>query len=102
MKFSIVLLLSLLATPCFAERMALVDKDGNVVNVIVVEPDTKWTPPDGVTIVPADGNAEPGGTYDGSAFIRAVPKINDGPPSFEEQLQELRAKIEALEARVFR
>lgn len=54
-----------------AERVALVDGTGKVVNI--VKADESWTPPAGLTAVPAADVAVPrGGTWDGTTFTPPV------------------------------
>jgi hypothetical protein len=45
---------------------------GAVDNVIVYDGVSPFTPPAGVELIEATDNAEPGGTWNGSAFVRAV------------------------------
>ena len=47
---------------------ALIDSTGLVVNVIVYDGHTPYTPPDGLSLVPSDGTAEIGGSWDGTHF----------------------------------
>ena len=44
---------------------------GVVDNVIVYDGVSPFTPPAGVELIEATDNAEPGGTWNGSAFVRA-------------------------------
>ena len=55
------------------QHMAMVDKDGNVVNVIVYDTEGNWSPPEGCVIIDIKGKgpASIGGTWDGVQF--AVP-----------------------------
>jgi len=45
---------------------------GVVDNVIVYDGVSPFTPPTGIELIEATDNAEPGGTWNGSAFVRAV------------------------------
>jgi len=54
-------------------RYALIISATNVVdNVIEYDGSAPFTPPTGMELRVADNNAEPGGTWNGSAFVRAV------------------------------
>ena len=50
----------------------VVTATGAVDNVIVYDGVSPFTPPAGVELIEATDNAEPGGTWNGSAFVRAV------------------------------
>ena len=50
----------------------IVTATGVVDNVIVYDGVSPFTPPTGLELRLADDNAEPGGTWNGSAFVRAV------------------------------
>ena len=50
----------------------VVTATGAVDNVIVYDGVSPFTPPAGIELIEATDNAEPGGTWNGSAFIRAV------------------------------
>lgn len=86
-----------------AESFALVDADGNVVNVISMVPGADYEPPEGLRIVPVGENAEPGGSYDGATkrFARK-PAPDTSPASLKLDLQAeidaLKAEVEALKA----
>jgi hypothetical protein len=61
------------------DRIALVAADGAVQNVIVAG--EGYVPPAGLTAIPDDaGMAEPGGTWDGTAFAPPVPPDPPPPP----------------------
>ena len=45
---------------------------GVVDNVIVYDGVSPFTPPTGIELIEATNDAEPGGTWNGSAFVRAV------------------------------
>jgi len=80
-----------------AERMALVDAVGNVVNVVEVKPDDPMEAPEGLTVVyPAGPEAEPGGTYVDGVFTRAPrdPVVDPSQPSEEEIARKLEFKGE--------
>jgi len=78
-------------------RKAIVDKAGNVLNVIVYDDDADWHPPTGTTIVDATENAEPGATYDAKAksFTKAAPSPVSETKTLEERMAELEKKLEA-------
>ena len=50
----------------------VVTATGAVDNVIVYDGVSPFTPPTGIELIEATDNAEPGGTWNGSAFVRAV------------------------------
>lgn len=61
-------------------RMAVVNS-GVVENVIELEEGADWEAPQGVELVPdLTGDAEPGGTWNGSVFSRAPSIAEDLPP----------------------
>lgn len=74
-------------------RIALVDADGNVVNV--VEASLSYVPPPGLA-ARADpaGTAEPSGRWDGQFRAPTPPAAQPDP------LKQLEARIAALEARL--
>ena len=78
------------------QRMAVVDGDNKVVNVIVYDADGTWTPPEGCKIVQdgvfGRGDASPGGTWDGKRFA-PKPPAPASPPSLEERIKALEAMI---------
>ena len=49
----------------------VVTATGAVDNVIVYDGVSPFTPPTGIELIEATDNAEPGGTWNGSAFVRA-------------------------------
>ena len=53
-------------------RYAVIDTAGLVKNVIELEEETKWSPPEGCTCLPSE-DAEPGGTYTGTKFLPCPP-----------------------------
>ena len=50
----------------------VVTASGLVDNVIVYDGVSPFTPPTGIELIEATNDAEPGGTWNGSAFVRAV------------------------------
>ena len=50
----------------------IITASGRVDNVIEYDGSAPFTPPSGMELRVADNNAEPGGTWNGSAFVRAV------------------------------
>jgi hypothetical protein len=77
--------------------MALIDAQGKVENVILLEDGAEWSPPDGMTVVEAADDAEAGGKYRDGAFERA-PRLGlefaDLP--LEDQMKALRKDIDEL------
>ena len=55
-----------------ARYALIVTATGLVDNVIEYDGSAPFTPPTGMELRVADNNAEPGGTWNGSAFVRAV------------------------------
>lgn len=56
----------------------VVTATGAVDNVIVYDGVSPFTPPTGVELIEATDDAEPGGTWNGSAFVRAErPTLSD-------------------------
>ena len=49
----------------------VVTETGLVDNVIVYDGVSPFTPPDGIELIEATDDAEPGGTWNGSEFVRA-------------------------------
>jgi hypothetical protein len=52
-------------------RKAIIAADGTVENVILIEEDSNWQPPEGTTLIDAGPGAEPGGTYSKGKLTRA-------------------------------
>ena len=77
-------------------RRAVLDADGNVVNVIELDPAADWKPPVGTTVV-AHAVASPGDTLKGGVLTKAVPVIFPPAPA-EPTIADLSAKIDALTA----
>ena len=74
-------------------------KDGFVVNVIELEPGSKWTPPEGHSVV-RDDECQIGDTYDGTfTRINMIPEPIIETPRQPTKLDELEARIAALEKR---
>ena len=55
-----------------ARYALIITASGLVDNVIEYDGSAPFTPPTGQELREADNNAEPGGTWNGSAFVRAV------------------------------
>ena len=55
-----------------ARYALIITATGAVDNVIEYDGSAPFTPPTGQELREADNNAEPGGTWNGSAFVRAV------------------------------
>ena len=81
-------------------RHALIDAMGSVVNVIELEPGSKWTPPEGHSVV-RDDECQIGDTHDGTIFTRInmMPEPVVAEPRPPTKLDELDARIAALEKR---
>lgn len=57
-------------------RKAIVQKDtGLVLNVIEIEPDAKWTMPEGCYLVDATKAGGPEDTWDGKKFVAPGPEV---------------------------
>ncbi|MEX0668185.1 MAG: hypothetical protein WD061_00380 [Candidatus Saccharimonadales bacterium] len=65
-------------------RYAVVDKSGNVTNVIVWDGKTAYTPPEGTELIEVEGVAGPGWTYKDGEFIAPVEETED-----EEEVEEV-------------
>jgi len=83
-------------------RAALVEANGTVVDVIVVDLSAAWEPPDGQTAIqlPDDSNVGPGWTHDGSNFNPPAAEPA-GPalpttPDLQAQLDDLADAVAAL------
>ena len=56
----------------------VVTATGKVDNVVVYDGVSTFTPPTGIELIEATSDAEPGGTWNGSAFVRAErPTVSD-------------------------
>ena len=75
-------------------------KDGFVVNVIELEPGSKWRPPEGCTVIRAD-SCEIGDSWDGVVLTNTslIPEPIIETPRQPTKLDELEARIAALEKR---
>jgi hypothetical protein len=72
----------------------IITATGVVDNVIVYDGVSPFTPPTGMELREADANAEPGGTWNGSAFVRAVhPTI----PTNEARIRVLMPEIKTTQ-----
>jgi hypothetical protein len=80
------------------KRVAVVDADGNIDNVILIEDGADWMPPEGCSLVDDadEAKAEPGGYYRAGAFEGAPRLVEPSALPLEAQLEALRADIEAL------
>lgn len=76
-------------------RYAMVDANGDVVNVVVWNGDeTTWKPPAGVTMVLAEEESEPGGKFDAqSRKFTMRPKVAQ-LKTVEQRLAELEQVLE--------
>lgn len=74
------------------KRMAVVDVDGKVENVILLEDGANWQVPEGRTLVEdKTGKAEPGGSYVAKKFNRPI--IETRERAFEELPLEERVRV---------
>lgn len=86
------------------------EADGFVENVIEIEEESTWQPPENCYLIDADGGS-PGDTWDGEKFVKPEPEPEPQPP--RDPLAEidkinakiadydtLKAKVAALEAKV--
>lgn len=83
-------------------RMAMVDKEtGDVLNVIIYDDESSWQPPDGVVLIEATEDAEPGGIYDFAEkkFIKSGDRSKNEATE-NDRLQELETKIRELEKKI--
>ena len=82
-------------------RHALIDAMGSVVNVIELEPGSKWTPPEGHRVV-QDDDCQIGDAHDGSTFTRInmIPEPIVEAPRAPTKLEELEARIVELEVKL--
>ena len=81
------------------KRMAVVEADGNVDNVILIEDGADWTPPEGMSLVDADHDAEPGGNYPRAARSQSGgAATGNRSVSLEERVAALAADVEALKS----
>lgn len=74
MKKYIVAFLLLISSPALADRYAVVDGSGNVVNIVEWDGSNNWSAPNGDTAVLVTGSqaAEVGGTYSNGNFSPAT------------------------------
>ena len=77
-----------------ARYAMIVTATGLVDNVIIYDGVSPFTPPTGIELRLADDNAEPGGTWNGSAFVRAVPPTI---PTDEARIRILMSAIKTTE-----
>lgn len=57
------------------QRMAVVDADNKVVNVIIYDTEGGWSPPEGCILVDASEAGGPGDTWDGTQFVAPIENI---------------------------
>jgi hypothetical protein len=72
-------------------RKAVVRPNGFVENVIEIEDDANWSPPDGCYLINALDSGSPGDTWDGTKFITPAPIIT-------KPTRDLAAELDALKA----
>lgn len=71
-------------------RNAVIDANGNIVNIVDVEIGAEWSPPEGHTLVQSD-TACIGWTYANGSFVApALPAPT--PPTIEQQIAALEAQ----------
>ena len=73
------------------DRWAMIDASGYVFNVCLWDGDnTRWTPPAGITVIPAPDEVGVGWSYDGSwhAPIPVEEPVVDTPPPAEEPVPD--------------
>jgi hypothetical protein len=83
-------------------RYALVDADGIVVNLIVLDDPEGYTPQDGFLVVAdTDDVAEVGGSWTGDHFEPAPPPPHEEPVfNAKLQIETLKDRVSALEERL--
>jgi hypothetical protein len=59
-------------------NVPVIDKDGTVVNVVVLDDESLWAPPEGCTLGPEGGNM--GDVWDGQSYTRPPPVPREKPP----------------------
>lgn len=72
----------------------IVVRDGVIENIIVWDGVSKWIPPEGCIVLPADDNADMGALWDGEKSVRV-----EKTPSVESMLKlaiEIQKEIDAL------
>ena len=76
-------------------RMALIDGQGLVLNVIEIEPDANWPAPVGCSLIDA-GAGSPGDTWDGEKFIKPIPPEPEPVRDLEKEIDGLKARIDNI------
>ena len=89
----LLIILMLISSPAYAARKCLVDDQGKILNCIAIEDGAKYTPPEGVSLIDAKTDGEPGGSYKGKKFTKAPDKA---PPE-KTEIEKLEERIRALE-----
>ena len=81
MRFALIVLALAILIPsmAFAATYAVVDGGGNIVNIVVWDGSSPWSPPVGSNVVQSDGTAEIGGTYNSATktFTPAPPPVKN-------------------------
>lgn len=83
-------------------RKAIIDGSGNVLNTVALPDDWQpdnvhyWQPEAGLTLVPQDDGAEPGGTYADDAFAPRQPPAVPEPTQEQQDIADLKATIQTL------
>ena len=80
-------------------RKALIRQlDGFVENIIEIEKESKWQPPEGCYLIDI-GDASPGDTWDGAKFIKLITPEPEPVRDLEAEIDDLKARIMELEKR---
>jgi hypothetical protein len=62
-------------------RKSLININGTVVNIIEIEPDAMYTPPEGLTMLDEHPDAVIGGSYDSTTGLYSPPPDPTNPPA---------------------
>lgn len=76
-------------------RRAVIDTNGLVINVIEIEKDANWQPPEGCTLLTVTQSVDAGigDTWDGKKIIKVIPIT-------PEPIRDLAKEIDALTVRI--
>lgn len=75
-------------------RKALIDGQGLVLNVIEIEPDANWSPPEGCVLM--DGG-EIGDTWDGTKFVKPELPISEPPTDWQAEWSKANTTTKKLD-----
>lgn len=85
-------------------RYAIIGRDGNIINIIVWDGQSEWSPPSGcAAIADSDMAAEIGGLHDGRQFhprIKEEVDIVPAEPTDKELIATMMAEISVLRGRL--